>query len=155
ANQGESNPDVKFLSRGPGYALFLTAREAVIRFRPSVRENGAGLNSDDPSDAAHPADGSPPRSDPVLRMRFVGAGKSPELTATDPLAARNNYLIGNDAGGWRTDVAQYARVRYRELYPGVDLVFYGNQGHLEHDFVIAPQARPSSIRLAWEGADRL
>jgi Beta-propeller repeat/Abnormal spindle-like microcephaly-assoc'd, ASPM-SPD-2-Hydin len=87
----------------------------------------------------------------ALRMELHGArgvliqgeGKRPGTT---------NYLKGSDPAGWKTGIANFARVRYRELYPGIDLVFYGRDGMLEHDFVLAPGAAPALIRLEMRGA---
>jgi uncharacterized repeat protein (TIGR01451 family) len=66
-----------------------------------------------------------------------------------------NYLLGNDRAAWRTNVPTYARVRYGAVYPGIDVVYYGNQGELEYDFVLAPGADPAAIALAWDGAEAL
>ena len=66
-----------------------------------------------------------------------------------------NYFRGNDPEQWRTGVATYRKVRYQEAYPGIDLVFYGNQGQLEYDFVISPGADPGAIRLTFDGHDDL
>jgi len=66
----------------------------------------------------------------------------------EELPGKTNYFIGNDPKKWRTNVPTYAQVRYHDVYPGVDLVYYGNQGgQLEYDFVVAPGADPSAIAL--------
>ena len=69
-------------------------------------------------------------------MKLVGANRNLVLTSADRLPGQSNYIIGNDLSKWRTGVPQFARVRYQNVYPGVDLVFYGNQGQLEYDLVI-------------------
>jgi len=66
-----------------------------------------------------------------------------------------NYLQGPDRSSWLLGIPTYRRVRYRGVYPGIDLVYYGNEGHLEYDFVVAPEARPDRIQLRYEGARRL
>jgi hypothetical protein len=91
----------------------------------------------------------------AVRMRFEGANPVPQISATDRLARKTNYFIGSDPKKWRANVPSYARVKYAGIYPGVDLVFYGNQRRLEYDFVVAPGADPRTIRLALEGARKL
>src|SRR5208337_3887386 len=87
-------------------------------------------------------------SSAVLRMRLVGANASAAVTGADELPGKSNYFIGNDPKKWRTNVPNYAKVKYAGVYPGVDLVYYGNQGgQLEYDFVVAPGANPNVIVL--------
>jgi len=93
----------------------------------------------------------------VVRMRFEGAqaNRQPVLEGLERLPGRSNYFIGNDPKQWHTDIPQYAKVRYQGLYPGIDLVAYGNPQRLEYDFVVAPGADSEVIRLAFEGAEAL
>lgn len=142
ANQGQSDSHVKFISRGGGYTLFLTPTEAVLQLRSRTRAHSA---------EARPA----PESGAVLRMKFSGANPNPQVSGIDTLSAKSNYFIGNDPAKWRTAVPSYSRVEYRSVYPGVDLVYYGNQRELEYDWVIAPGADPKKIRMKVEGATRL
>jgi uncharacterized repeat protein (TIGR01451 family) len=88
-------------------------------------------------------------------MRLVGASPNADARGVEKLPGKANYLIGNDPSRWRTGIPTYARVHYRNVYAGVDLVYYGNQRQLEHDFVVAPGADPKQIRLAVEGAERV
>jgi len=134
-NQGQTDPRVKYLSRGPGYSLFLTPNEAVLSLRPS--------NRDEHSATA------------VLRMTLLGANPKTEVSGQNESPGRSNYFIGNDPGKWRTDVPRYARVRYANVYPGVDLIYYGNQRELEYDFVLQPDANPEHIRLRIGGASNV
>src|SRR5579863_2504790 len=112
---------VKFLSRGAGYALFLTSDEAVLALRG--------------------------REESVLLMKLEGANLQAKVAGAEALPGKSNYLIGNDPREWRTSVPTYAKVKYENVYPGVDLVYYGNQGQLEYDFVVAPGADPKAITL--------
>jgi len=81
-------------------------------------------------------------------MRLVGANTRAAVTGAEELPGKSNYFIGNDPKKWRTNVPNYAKVKYQNVYPGVDLVYYGNQGgQLEYDFVVAPGADPSAIKL--------
>ncbi len=130
ANDGQIDSQVKFLSRGAGYNLFLTLNEAVLELR-----KGSGVSS--PASA--------------LRMKLVGANPEPVVKGLDELPVKSNYIIGNNAAKWRKNVSRYARVRYENVYPGVDLIYYGSQREMEYDFVLAPGADPRSIKLSFEG----
>jgi hypothetical protein len=91
----------------------------------------------------------------VLSLRLVNANPKAEISGLRELPGRSNYFFGKDPKKWRTNVPNYAKVRYQHIYPGVDLVYYGNQRRLEHDFVVSPGADPSKIQLAIEGAQAL
>jgi hypothetical protein len=95
-----------------------------------------------------------PDSD-VLRSRFVGANPEPQVIGLDALAGTSNYFIGSDPSQWHTGIATYGRVEYQNLYPGVDLVYYGDQRQLEYDYVVAPEADPGVIKLAIDGAESM
>ena len=88
----------------------------------------------------------------VLRMKLVDANAAPQVIGVDPLPGKTHYLRGPDPAKWQTNVPNYAKVQYEGVYPGVDLVYYGNQQHLEYDFVVAPGADPAAIQLAVQGA---
>lgn len=91
----------------------------------------------------------------AVRMRLDGSNPNPAITGQGPRPGKVNYLRGNDPSKWRTGITTYTQVRYSQVYPGIDLVFYGNQRQLEHDFIVAPGADPSRIRLTFSGADAL
>ena len=153
ANQGQARGDVKFLSRGPGYGVYLTANEAVLVLSaPASRaEEASGGNA-----TAHcTADDAAPQKPRVLRMGLRGSAKTPSVRGLEGQSGKANYLIGNDASSWRTNIPTYAKVRYNEVYPGIDLVYYGHQRQLEYDFVVAPGADPKKIVLSFDGADRV
>jgi uncharacterized repeat protein (TIGR01451 family) len=88
-------------------------------------------------------------------MQLVGANPSTQVVGLDELPGRSHYLVGNDPEKWRTYVPTYAKVKYEEVYPGVDLIYYGNQRQLEYDFVVAPGADPTVITLAFSGVSSL
>ena len=147
ANEGQVRRGgaVKFLSRGPGYNLFLTPTEAVLsldRAGKDVRARG-GRKAGAKGGRA------------VVRMSLAGANPQPDVTGGGELPGKSNYFIGRDESKWRTNVANFASVDYREVYPGVDLVYYGNQRQLEYDFRVAPGADPRRIKLNFRGAERL
>jgi hypothetical protein len=129
-NEGQSDPQVKALARGSGYGLFLTSTESVFVVAPG-------------------------KDQAVVRVRAVGANPDAKVTGMDRLSSTSNYFVGNDKSKWRKNVAQYARVKYDSIYPGVDLVYYGNQRQLEYDYVVAPGADPNSIQFAVDGARKL
>ena len=85
-------------------------------------------------------------------MRLEGANSSARVSGASPLPGKSNYFIGNDPSKWRQDIPQFGRVEYQAVYPGVDLVYYGNQGQLEYDFRVAPGADPNQIALSFQGA---
>jgi hypothetical protein len=161
SNQGQSDAQVKFLSRGSGYTLFLTSSEAVLLLQPGgpsgggVKQQARGrIDEPVPSQNLNREDDARTQS-AVLRIRLVGANPAPELRGFDELPGKANYFIGNDPKKWRTDVPTYAKVKYHAVYRGVDLVYYGNQRQLEHDFIVAPGADPGLISLRIEGAKKL
>ncbi len=130
-NSGQSDPAVRFLARGPASTLFLTEHEAVL----SARSPGV------------------PSREGVLRIKPIEASGNATIEGLDPLPGRVNYFSGGDRAGWRTDIRTFARVRYRGIYPGVDLVYYGNDDGLEFDLIAAPHAALDRLRLSIEGAD--
>ena len=154
ANQGQVSGSVQFLSRGLGYTLFLTGDEAVLSLGRAAR---AGLMPDATTLAAEPTNGDGPgATESVLRMKLIGARAGAAVTGAEELPGKSNYIIGNDPTKWRTNVPNYAKVRYQNVYPGVDLVYYGTQGgQLEYDFVVAPGADPHSIGLSFQGAGKI
>jgi hypothetical protein len=86
----------------------------------------------------------------ILRMQFVNANAEPQVVGLEELPGKVNYFLGNDPARWRTNIPTYAKVQYKNIYPGIDLIFYDNQGQLEYDFVVTPGADPSTIRLAFQ-----
>ncbi len=177
ANQGQARGPVKFLSRGRGYTIFLTHGEAVLALRkssvvsgqspvgtrrsprvaPSFRSAGAGLKSGATTSVDKPTTDNGPRATAsVLRMKLVGANAKATVTGAEELPGKSNYFIGNDPKKWRTNVPTYAKVRYQDVYPGVDLAYYGTQGgQLEYDFIITPGADAHSIKLSFQGDLRI
>src|SRR5579863_7087751 len=115
-NRGQAPQAVQFVSRGKGYTLLLKGNEAVLGLQPSGR-------SEHRSRAA---------VDSALAMQLLGANAHASVQGTDVLPGKVNYFIGNDPSRWRSGIPTYAKVRYESVYPGVDLVYYGNQGQLEY-----------------------
>jgi hypothetical protein len=136
ANAGQTADQVKFLSRASGYNLFLTPKEAVLSLSKSKSESKNGV-------------------EPAIRMKFAGANPDPQIEGLGAVSSRTNYLIGNDPSKWRRDVLNYEKIRYHNIYPGTDLVYYGNQQQLEYDFVVAPGADPDVIKLDFDGVSQI
>jgi hypothetical protein len=154
ANRGQAAASVRFAAHGRGYSLLLTDSEAVLALRKGA---------DCPSQGNRPgakglACAAAGEKAAIVRMRLAGAdgaGTVPTPSGEDELPGKVNYFIGNDPAKWRSGVPTYAKVRYGGIYPGVDLVFYGNQRQLEYDFVIAPGADAGRIALDLTGAESL
>ena len=91
----------------------------------------------------------------VLRMQLLGANPTPQITGLADLPGASHYFMGNDPQQWRTQIPTYARVKYEAVYPGIDLVYYGTHGQLEHDFIVAPGADPQAITLRLAGMETL
>ncbi|MBC2695739.1 MAG: hypothetical protein HF982_10790 [Desulfobacteraceae bacterium] len=147
ANHGQTDAKVKFLSRGSGYNLFLTSTEAVLSLRKARPEDKTARGS-----ALHKADKPEPAT--VVSMKLAGANPDPKITGADQFSGKVNYFIGKDAKKWRSNIPTYARVKYTGVYPGIDLVFYGQGQKLEYDFIVAPGADPEAIALCF-GQTRL
>lgn len=132
-NVGQSGADAEFIASGAGYSLALSGGQSVLVLRPE-----AG--------AATPA---------VVTMQLVGNSAAPEATAEDAQPGVSHYFTGSDPAQWRTDVAHFGQVRYTGVYPGIDLLYYGNQRQLQYDFIVAPGAAPDLIRLRFDGVTGL
>ena len=127
ANRGQTDSRVNFLARGAGYSAFLTPTSAVMEL-----QQGDGGN--------------------VVAMKLVGASPTSHPVGLDKQAGVSNYFIGNDPSKWHTNIANYAKVGYQDVYRGINLVYHGDQQQLEYDFVVKPGADPHAIRLAFAGA---
>ncbi|HWB12833.1 MAG TPA: SBBP repeat-containing protein [Pirellulales bacterium] len=149
ANQGQTNSQVDFLTRGPGYSMFLTGTGVVIDLQQAASPPAAG---NDPTTARTvPADVSAT----AIRMQFIGASASASVMGLEKQQTQSNYFIGNDPSQWHTGVANFGQVEYENLYSGINAVFYGNQRQLEYDFDVAPGANPGQIEWQIQGATGL
>ncbi len=177
-NRGQTDPRVRYLARGHGYTLFLTASGAVLNLthpvaptcapgsvlshagRTSALANAGraaqtathrDLSRSGPChDLLRSGHGVGPRQsggEGVLRLTFPGAAAHPAIIPQSQLPGAVSYLHGRDPRHWQTGLPTYARVAYRDVYPGTDLVYYGHAGQLEYDFVLAPGADPRNLRL--------
>jgi hypothetical protein len=171
-NKGQSDERVKFMARGKGYGLFLTAQEAVLSLhggRPkdflrrliqnpvrqgiSTHGNGSFARPVTFAEGGEPTNAGGDRD--VLRLQLEHATPRTQPVGFDELPGVANYFIGNDPAAWHSNIATYSKVRYASVYKGVDLVYYGTQGQLEYDFVVAPGASASPIHMHFDGAKTL
>jgi hypothetical protein len=131
ANQGQADAAVRYLAHGSGYNLALTDSGATLALRHGAQQD-------------------------LLRLQFVGANATSLVSGLDAQAGQANYLLGNDPSQWHTGVPLFGQVAYQRVYPGIDVVFYGNdQQQLEYDLDLAPGADPSQVRLRFDGAQGL
>jgi len=126
-NRGQTDPNVLFFSRVPGFELFLTAGEVVL-----VPSAGPG----------------------ALHLRWLDADPAPRVKTEGKLSGRVQFSLGEEPAGFQIDAPLWSRIRLERLWPGIDLVFYGTTRELEQDFIVAPGADPARIVLALEGAER-
>lgn len=126
-NTGQAAPEVRYLARTGNFVLYLTDRGTLL----------AGRN------------GSP------LRTTFAGASPSAPIRGEKQQASVTNYFLGNNPLQWRAGLPNFEQARYPGVYPGIDLVYYGNQGSVEYDWIVAPGADPSQIRMEFENPKRV
>lgn len=124
-NQGQSDRQVRYLGRTSDAALWFTESAIVIRSQSAI-----------------------------LDLKFAGANPHPLIQGADPTGGHSNYFPA-DASRWRTNIPQFERVRYGSIYPGIDLVFYGNPSALEYDWIVQPGADPRAIRMSVEGTSSI
>jgi hypothetical protein len=152
ANQGQTDPHVDFITRAAGATVFLTPTAAVFSIAqpPSVaasaRRDVAGVEGKTPVRSSE-------QVGVALYMDIVGANPAVPAAGLNPLPGSVNYLLGNDPAQWHTHIGTYGRVAYRDTYPGIDLVYYGNQQQLEYDFIVSPGSDPSRIALRFAGSE--
>jgi hypothetical protein len=134
-NSGQVSSDVRFLTRGNAYAVFLQSDKTVLVLPPRI-----GDHEERPS---------------AVTLKLLGSNKVADLEGLDPLPGKSNYFLGKRPETWIAGVPQYGRVRLKSIYPGIDLVYYGTDGQLEYDFVLSPGADSSALRFRVEGAKKI
>jgi hypothetical protein len=146
-NAGQTDPRVQFLSHGGNRTLFLTPTEAVLELNKK-QDEAVGLHVANYK-STHECESL------VLRMRLLGANVHAVPRGLEQLPGRSNYFIGKNSANWHRNVSTYGKVRFSGVYPGIDLVYYGNERELEYDFVVEPGADTSRIQLAINGASKV
>jgi hypothetical protein len=154
-NRGQSDAQVRFIARTNDSTLFLTQSEAVLRL-PKLEAPSESTRGGQRTRKTNFASLAKPIESAVIRLRPVNSNPQPRLTGIDKLPGVSNHFIGNDPRKWRTNVESYSKVKYENLYPGIDLLYYGNQaGEIEYDFIVAPGTAPDVIALSVEGAQSI
>src|SRR5580698_6853968 len=152
-NDGQTADSVRFVSHGSGYELLLMQQDAVLALSPARRLH---LSPTRRSAFFRERHASRRKSNPsYLRVHLVNSNPGSKIAGMDSAPGRVDYFLGGDPAKWRTNVPAFARVKYANVYPGIDLVFYGNQRQIEYDFIVAPGADPKAIDLNLEGARNL
>jgi uncharacterized repeat protein (TIGR01451 family) len=156
-NQGQANLDpadsrARFIAHGSAYSLALGSDGAILSLRSQNPERQRPAKHNSTKNASALADAKT-ETFQSIGMKLVGANPNASLTGSDLLPGKSNYLLGSDPAKWHSNVPQFARVRYENVYPGINMVFYGNQGHLEYDLQVAPGADPSRAELEFDGAN--
>jgi hypothetical protein len=134
ANQVRNDGGFPFVARGPGCSFFVSPATAVLSLASSDEKN---LRQGE------------------LHFEFVGANSGALVKGTHELSGKANYFVGNDPAQWRRGVSLFERVRVEQLYPGVDLVYYGNDNRIEYDFIVAPKVDAKKIAIRFSGADKI
>ncbi len=132
--RGQTDRRARFVSRGQGFTIFLTETGAVLSLRSE--STGAAATTS-------------------LKMRLVDANAKARISGVDEQQGKSNYFIGENSKRWITDVPAWSKVRYESVWPGIDLLWYGNQQQLEHDFIVEPGADPQLIRLEFDGQQKI
>ena len=145
-NRGQFDSNTKFLSRGASYGLYLSGRDAVITHQATIHVDQADVTTGFSTFGLSEA-----RVSSTIRLSWVGSNPRAEPRGVGRQKGVSNYLLGNDPRKWHRHVAHYDRVRLHNLYPGIDLTYYGNQQRVEFDYVVAPHADPKSIQVAIDG----
>jgi len=152
ANAGQFDEKVRFLSRGPGYNLFLSPTESQILLIQAPKF--PQLDPVDSTAKIKASEVSAPETTQI-RMRLQGANASAKSSGMDRTQTKSNYFIGGDASKWRSKIDNFAKVKFEQVYPGIDLVYYGKQRQLEYDFVVQPGADYQKIQMVFEGAESI
>jgi hypothetical protein len=150
-NRGQSPSSIRFTAQGGGCGMafspagttFLLSRETAASVAKRAAKKSVMFEDD-------PTRDQPEYESFALELAFVGANENPEIQGEDRLPWNNNYFIGNDPDRWRTDVPNYKKIRFREVYDGVDLVYYGNRKRVKYDFVVKPGEDPEKILLKYD-----
>jgi hypothetical protein len=142
-NAGQAAAAVRYLTRVPGGAILFTDDAAVIRL--------ARIDPDKKSANRSSRTAPPAVTEAVLKMKLVGGSQAERIEASNPLPGAGNYFLGADPQKWRTNVPLFAQLEYRQVYEGVDLIYYGNGRELEYDFRVAARADARVITVEFQG----
>src|SRR5580704_13918948 len=148
-NRGQTDARVKFLARGRGYTLFLTATDAVLKLHAHSSTGNARRG------ILPVAIDSEREKFSSVRIRLEGANPDASASGVDKLPGKTNYFIGKDSTRWRRNVPTFVGAKFHEIYPGIDVIYRGTEGRIEYDFSIASNADPNRIKLHIDGAENV
>ena len=135
ANRGQADSPAQFIARGRDSQFLISPDAAQFVLRKTTAPGAFSARA--------------------VRMQFVGADSRAQIAGAEELPGKINYLIGNEPAGWQTGVPTFSKVRVADIYPGVNLIYYGNQRQLEYDFTVAPGVNPGVIAIRFDGADNI
>src|SRR5882724_1286624 len=158
-NTGQSSNEVRFLSRGAGYGLFLTPTESVLELqvREPINPSNGSKATGNPKSLLRGPKARPELTlkQSVVRMKFLGTKGATRVSGVDDLEGKSNYVLGNDPKKWVTNIPTFAKVQSSSMYPGVDVLYYGSQGRLEYDLLLDAKTDPSVVRIGIEGTKKI
>jgi len=143
ANRGQATSQVDFLSRNSGYTALLSSGNLTLSLRAD------GVQGADIGAAKRQVQRQ------AVQVKLLGAAKNALAVGEDVQPGKVNYFFGNNPANWRTNVPTYGAVRYKNVYPGIDLLYYGNKGRMEFDFELQSGADPGKIQFEIRGADSI
>jgi hypothetical protein len=147
-NRGQFGDPVRYLARGASYGLYLTPEGATLSLLGATRHAY--------DDAVAAREEPPPSPVGIVSMHLAGGRQDVEPVGLDVMDGESNYFVGGDRSRWRTHVEAYARVRYPQVLPGVDVVYYGTgRGHFEYDLEFAPGTDPRFATVAFHGVESI
>lgn len=134
-NRGQTEDGTSFLSRTSAYAVFVHPEKVVLAIPMSSDNEGVG------------------RQPSLVALELLSSNENAELEGLDPQPGKSNYFIGQQRTKWISGIPHYGKVRLKSVYPGIDLVYYGNDGELEYDFILSPLADPGKLNFRVTGAE--
>lgn len=134
-NIGQHDEAIKFMLNQSKSNTYFTQSDTVLVLNKSTDKESQEVN--------------------ILRINLDDSNKNCEIVGTDEFNCKINYFIGSDKTKWTTDIPIYEKITYKEVYPGIDLTYYGNEGKLEHDFIVSPGADYNNIKINYNGAQKL
>jgi hypothetical protein len=148
-NVGQAGDGADVVARGRGYNLLLTNKAAVLELRSFFRKNSLFGNKLNPEETALQS------TTKILKVEMVGSNQNPTLLVNGELPGKVNYLIGNNSANWFKNIPTFSKVTYGNLYPGIDLTYYGNQGQIEYDFNVSPGSDFKNIIFRLSGSKKM
>lgn len=153
-NKGQLDSKVKYYVRGNGYAFYFTENEIKFSFiqKNSTEKDITSLAFNSPKER----EANKEKEDfmmATMALEFIDVSKKVKIEPQNKLNYFVNYFQGNDPTKWNTKIQTYEKITYKEMWEGIDLVFYGDNGKLKYDFIVKPQASVEDIKFTYRGFD--